>query len=126
MKKIQSIYDFQKTVSKIRNYINDMELTLFYTADHRQNAMDSGLDMQNTMVMYFGNPKVGTLLMQNNPEISLDLPLKVAIFDENSQTMVTFELPSEYEKKYVLNQKSLEILSKMDSIFEGLSKAVVE
>ena len=46
-----------------------------------QAAQVVGLTLRPTILMLFGNPKAGTRLMQQYPNLALDLPLKVLIWE---------------------------------------------
>ncbi len=48
--------------------------------DHAAGAKAAGMDMPPTEVVIFGNPKLGTALMLANPQIGVDLPLKIVIW----------------------------------------------
>ena len=38
-------------------------------------------------VIVFGSPKVGTLLMQQDPSISLELPLRISVWEDADGTV---------------------------------------
>ncbi|MDT0632816.1 DUF302 domain-containing protein [Rubrivirga sp. S365] len=59
--------------------------------DHAANAASAGLDLRPTRVVLFGNPALGTPLMQVNQQAGLDLPQKVLVFeDAEGQTVVGY------------------------------------
>lgn len=76
---IPSRYDFAATVAAIETAIRDHGMTLFARIDHQAAAKAAGLDMQPATVLIYGKPAIGTLLMQNDPTLALQLPLKVLI-----------------------------------------------
>ena len=80
MKKIKSKFNFDDTFKKLKEKIEEKNLLVFHIADHRQNAIDSDLELEKTKVIFFGNPKVGTYLMEDNPEISYELPYTASNF----------------------------------------------
>ena len=45
--------------------------------DHKASAGKVDMQMPDTQVLLFGNPKLGTQLMQAAPSIAIDLPMKV-------------------------------------------------
>lgn len=51
-------------------------MTVFARIDHAANAAAVGLSLRPTEVVLFGNPKGGTLLMQDQQPAGIDLPLK--------------------------------------------------
>ena len=76
---IDSRYDFAATVTALETAIQEKGMTLFARIDHQAAAKEAGLDMQPATVLIYGSPKAGTPLMQNDPTLALQLPLKVLI-----------------------------------------------
>ena len=56
---------------------------LFATIDHSGEAERVGLVLRETKLLVFGNPQAGTPLMQANPLIALDLPLKILVWEDD-------------------------------------------
>jgi uncharacterized protein (DUF302 family) len=54
-------------------------MMVFAEIDHTAAAIESGLTLPDTCVLIYGNPKVGTPIMQATPNTALDLPLHVLI-----------------------------------------------
>jgi len=54
-------------------------------------------------VIYFGNPRVRTLLMQKKIEISYDLP-KGCNLGKRREKFVEYKMPSEITKEYNVEQ----------------------
>ena len=50
--------------------------------DHAAGAKVAGAEMKPSEVLIFGNPKLGTPLMQANPRAGLDLPMKVLAYED--------------------------------------------
>lgn len=116
---VVSTYDFDTTLNRLLQSLKEKELTVFANFDHYQNAKQSGMEMAKSNVIIFGNPKVGTLLMLDNPDIALELPLKIAVV-ENSQQEVSliFHNMKLLTNKYPL--KNSEILIKMQKLIEKI------
>ncbi len=125
MNKIKSKLNFDETVSLLIDTIEEKGLKLFYTANHKSNAIEVELDMPDTVVLFFGNPKVGTKLMLDNPEVSLELPLRIAVFMEDNEVYLMYRIPTAYANDFKVSADSMEILSKMDELYDGLTKALI-
>lgn len=78
----QSGMNYKETRQKIEHFIKSKQLSIFASHDHAKAASSQGLFMPASIVIFFGNAKVGTPVMLDNPVWSLHLPLKVAIFDD--------------------------------------------
>ena len=85
---IDSRYDFAATVTALETAIQEKGMTLFARVDHQAAAKEAGLDMQPATVLIYGSPKAGTLLMQNDPTLALQLPLKVLITENDGKVQV--------------------------------------
>ncbi|MBD1396459.1 DUF302 domain-containing protein [Pontibacter sp. JH31] len=48
--------------------------------NHQQNAANAGLELNPTRVVLFGNPALGTPLMQANQQAGLDLPQNILLY----------------------------------------------
>jgi uncharacterized protein (DUF302 family) len=49
--------------------------------DHAAAAFEVGLTLRPLLLILFGDPLVGTALMQANPTMGIDLPLKLLIWE---------------------------------------------
>ena len=49
--------------------------------------------LPETTLLIFGNPNVGTQLMQNSQEIGLDLPQKFLVFEDSGQVKIAYNDP---------------------------------
>lgn len=85
---IDSRYDFPATVAALETAIQEKGMTLFARIDHQAAAKKVGLDMQPATVLIYGSPKAGTPLMQNDPTLALQLPLKVLITENDGKVQV--------------------------------------
>lgn len=62
--------------------------------DHAASAKAVGMDLAPTELLIFGQPKLGTPLMQANPNVGIDLPLKVlARQDKDGKVWIGYVAP---------------------------------
>ena len=86
---------FAATVERLEQAIADEGLTLLTTIDHAANAENVGLELRPTTVLLFGNPEVGTPLMQAAPTLALDLPQRMLVWEnEVGDVFVTWRDPT--------------------------------
>ena len=89
--KKKSAFTVQDTIDKLESILNDKGIAVFAKIDHCRNAREVGLELNESQVLFFGNPQIGTLLMQKNIFLSLDLPLKIAVVtDDSGDVWVTY------------------------------------
>ncbi|MDJ0736669.1 MAG: DUF302 domain-containing protein [Nostocaceae cyanobacterium] len=84
---IESQYSVEETVSRLQKEIKDRKLGIFATIDHAANAADVDLELPPTTLIIFGSPVVGTVLMQNQQTIGIDLPLKYLVWQDACGTV---------------------------------------
>lgn len=114
MEPIKSKYDFNTTYEKTKNFLTQRNIPIFAEFDHSKNAKEVGLKLNATKVIVFGNPKVGTFLMQENPQISTELPLKISIWEARDNTYIAYTDIQELAKKYnIKNQQVIENINKL-------------
>lgn len=81
--------NFAATEERLRYAIERRGLTLFTVIDHSAGAASINMELEPNKVFVFGNPKAGTPLMQTNPSLGLELPLKAAIYEKDGVVMVS-------------------------------------
>ena len=93
--KYESHYSVKETADRFENIVQSKGLTLFARIDHQKNASGVGLELRPTEVIIFGNPKVGTPLMQCAQEVAIDLPQKVMVSeDANNKVWLSYNNPN--------------------------------
>ncbi len=83
-----SQHNFDATLGKLRGAIQSRQLMVMNEIDHSKGAKSVGLELERTHLVLFGSPKVGTLLMQQNPQMGLELPMKALIFEQDGKVFV--------------------------------------
>lgn len=89
----KSSYPFAETLARVEQGIDARDLTIFARIDHRAGAREAGLEMQEATVLVFGNPRVGTPAMLEQPLAALDLPLRVLVWEQDGQARVSYQQP---------------------------------
>ncbi len=80
--KAESSMSFEKTLTKLETEIKTKGLTVFAKIDHKMAAKKVKLEMMPATVIIFGNPSVGTMLMNDNMDWSYELPLKISVYED--------------------------------------------
>lgn len=88
---LEGQFPADETVHRLEQELTARSIPLFAKFDHAQNAREAGLELRPTTVLVFGSPKVGTGLMQADQSISLELPLRISVWeDEAGSTWLAF------------------------------------
>lgn len=112
-------FSVEKTVERLTKELLHRNIPLFSKIDHAQNAKEAGLTLRPTTVLVFGSPNVGTGLMQADQSISLELPLRISIWeDETGSVWLGFLQMKEIASAYGMDGN--ETLNKMQRLLEEL------
>ena len=75
--------------------------------DHAANAASVSQELRPTEVILFGNPNLGTPLMQLNQTIGIDLPQKVLFYEnEAGEAYATYNTPSYLASRHNISADS--------------------
>ena len=74
--KLKSAHSVPETLDRLERAVTAKGMAVFTRIDHAKGASRVDKQLRPTELLIFGNPKVGTLLMQSNQNAGLDLPLK--------------------------------------------------
>ena len=88
------------TVSRLTTLLAERGMKVFAIVDHSGEARAAGLELRDTKVVIFGNPKGGTPIMDAAPLAALDLPLKVLVWDDAGQTKASYAPPAALAARY--------------------------
>ena len=116
---------FEETVVALQKTLNSKGITIFATIDHHKAAEAVGENMQPATVLIVGNPKVGTALMQENPLLAIELPLKILIYKEEKIVRIRYEKIAAMGEKYHIKQ-NFATAEKIDSAMQQLIKLAIE
>ena len=120
----QSPLAFEETVAALQKTLNSKGITIFATIEHHKAAEAVGESMQPATVLIVGNPKVGTALMQENPRLAIELPLKILIYEEDKTVNIRYEKISAIAEKYHIKQ-NFSTAEKIDTAMLQLIKASI-
>jgi uncharacterized protein (DUF302 family) len=119
---LTSVRPVGATLEHILSILRNKGITIFAVVDHSGEAAKAGIEMHDTKLVIFGNPKAGTPLMLAVPDIALELPLKILIAeDPNGTTRVSYNDPAYLQSRFGLAPElMMNIL-----VIEQLAKAIV-
>lgn len=77
-----SLNSVEKTVNKIQNIVTKKGFTVFAVVDHQAGANKVRMQLPPSKEIIFGNPKIGTALLQENMQAGLDLPIRILVYQD--------------------------------------------
>jgi uncharacterized protein (DUF302 family) len=125
---LKSDYDLATSVDNLETIIEREGFIHFGTIDHSKNAVEAEMSLKPNRVVSFGNPKAGTLLMQCNPSMGLELPLKMHFStDFEGITTLTYTNPEYWSLKHnIKDKKCLAIIIKMRGVLKTIAQEVTQ
>ncbi len=91
---VKSAHPVNVTADRLEKILASKGMTLFKRIDHAAGAASVGKTLRPTELVIFGNPKIGTPLMQCSHSIAIDLPQKALIWeDEAGQVWFSYNDP---------------------------------
>ena len=91
---------FTETSRRLREAIERRGLRVFARIDHAGAAREAGLTLSDEEVVIFGSPKAGTPLMQEDPRIGIELPLRMLIWSDGDSAMIGYNDPRDLAHRY--------------------------
>ena len=120
---LESKYSAKETADRFESVLKNKGLTLFARIDHQKNAAGVNLQLRATEVIIFGNPKVGTPLMQCAQIVAIDLPQKVLITEDlDKRVWLTYNNPEYIKGRHAIKGCD-EGINKISLILNKLSIA---
>lgn len=91
----ESAHDVGTTIDRLESILKKRGVTVLARLDHAANAASVGLQMRPTELLLFGNPKLGTPVMQAAQTAAIDLPMKaVALRDDDGKVWLIYNDPA--------------------------------
>lgn len=98
---VESPHDVATTIDKLSAALESKGMSIFGRINHAQNAEKAELSLRATEVLIFGNPKIGTPLMNCAQTIAIDLPQKMLAWeDENGQVFLGYNDPMHLKTRH--------------------------
>jgi uncharacterized protein (DUF302 family) len=119
-KTVESPYSVDHTVGRLIDSLFRRGITVFARIDHASNAHLAGLELDDEQVLLFGDPRAGTVLMQADPRVGLELPLRMVVWRKDGATHVGYEEPEGLGGTYDLAGLA-ETLSRMGGLLAQLA-----
>ena len=85
-----------------------------------------GKSLRPTQLIIFGNPKLGTPLMESNQKIGLDLPMKALIYQaSDNKTYISYTSPAFLAKRHGIQDRD-KVFAKMTGALRNFTTAAAK
>ena len=120
---IKSSHDVKVTADRFEKSLKMKGMTVFTRINHATGAQKVGKKLRPTELIIFGNPKVGTPLMQCGQSVAIDLPQKALIWeDEKGQVWLSYNDPKYLAKRHDLKGCD-EVIKKIENALGNFAAA---
>jgi len=120
---VKSSHAVKATADRLENVLKQKGMTVFIRINHAAGAQKIGKKLRPTELVVFGNPKVGTALMQCNQSVAIDLPQKALIWqDDKEQVWLTYNDPNYLAQRHGLGECT-EVIKKVEKALSNFAKA---
>jgi uncharacterized protein (DUF302 family) len=84
---VRSNFSVRETGNRLAWLLEEKGMRIVARINHAAGAASVDMKLRPTELLIFGNPKVGTPLMQCEQTVALDLPQKMLIWEDESGTV---------------------------------------
>ncbi len=116
----------KKTMDTLEKTVRDKGFNVAARINHAAAAIKVGQTLRPTELLIFGNPKLGTQLIQSNQTIGIDLPIKILVYeDEKGVVTVAYNDPAWLAARHGITDKD-KVFKKMAGALDKITAVAVK
>jgi len=120
---VKSSFGVKETGDRLESVLKEKGMTIFNRVKHSEAAKKVGVELRETELIIFGNPKVGSPLMKCQQSVAIDLPQKVLIWeDSKGNTWISYNNQRYLGKRHNISNCE-EVISKIEKALADIAKA---
>ena len=120
---VASAFNVKETADRMESILNEKGMTIFKRIKHSEAAGKVGIELRETELIIFGNPKVGSPLMKCQQSVAIDLPQKALIWeDDKAKVWISYNDPRYLEKRHNISGCE-EVILKIEKALAGITKS---
>ena len=101
--RVASPHSVEDTVERLTAAIEEAGASVAAEVDHAAAAESIGAELAPMTMVMFGNPEIGTPVLQANPTAGMELPLRVVVYEDGAgDTWLAYEDPAAMAERHVL------------------------
>ncbi len=126
MIRVKSNNSVSVTIDKLEHALNKKGMTIFKRVDHAAGGKKIGINIRPTELLLFGNPKIGTKLMQCTQTAAIDLPQKALAYkDESGQVWLLYNDPNYMAARHHI-KGCKEVVKKLSNALANFTKIATQ
>lgn len=119
---LESAHSVAQTMDRLEQKVSAAGFKVFARVNHGAGAKSVDMPLPDTELLIFGNPKGGTVLMQSQRTVGIDLPLKYLVWEADGQVMIGWNDPAWVTGRHAIADRA-PVVKKMTG---GLNKFATE
>jgi len=120
---VPSAFNVEETADRMEIILKKKGMTIFNRIKHSEGAGKVGIELRDTELIIFGNPKVGSPLMKCQQSVAIDLPQKALIWeDDKAKVWISYNSPRYLEKRHNITGCE-EVIAKIEKALAGIAKS---
>lgn len=121
---IKSAHSVPVTINRLEAMLRKKGMTIFARVDHQHGARNVKLTLRPTTLLIFGNPRLGTPLMQCKQTVGIDLPQKMLAWeDAKGEVWLTYNDPGYLAARHGLGTCGAAVVRKMGLALHRFAEA---
>jgi len=123
MVNVLSNFNVEETADRMESILKEKGMTIFNRIKHSKGAGKVNIELRDTELIIFGNPKVGSPLMKCQQNVGIDLPQKALIWkDDKGKAWISYNNPRYLEKRHTIIGCE-EVILKIEKALAGIAKS---
>jgi uncharacterized protein (DUF302 family) len=115
-----------ETVDRLERVLSEKGITVMARFDHAESALKADAELRPTELLVFGNPSLGTPLMQSQPTTGIDLPMKALVYeDQDGRVWLAYNDPAWLAARHSITGHD-EIIQKMSGTLDQLTDTATQ
>jgi uncharacterized protein (DUF302 family) len=120
---VLSVFNVEETADRMEKILNEKGMTIFKRIKHSEGAGKVGINLRDTELIIFGNPKVGSPLMNCQQSVAIDLPQKALIWeDDKFNVWISYNDPEYLKKRHNISGCE-EVILKIEKALAGIAES---
>ncbi len=120
---VPSNFNVEETANRLERILKEKGMTIFNRIKHSEGAGKVGIELRDTELILFGNPKVGSPLIKCEQNVAIDLPQKALIWkDDRGNVTISYNSPRYLEKRHNITGCE-NVIMKIEKALAGITKS---
>jgi uncharacterized protein (DUF302 family) len=114
-----SPHSVPETVDRLQDLLAQTGVEVYARIDHAAGARRAGRELPEQQVLVFGDDRISTQLLEQDPTVGLELPLRILVWDDGGVTRVGYLDPKGLAREYRLDDRAV-VLERIRTVLQAL------